>query len=76
MVISLFGAVLGIGVGIFLAWAGGSLVGSSFPTYEMVLPWGRLGLFLLIALVVGVLAALWPARRAARLNMLEAIGSQ
>ncbi|MGW1374549.1 ABC transporter permease [Streptomyces sp. NPDC002446] len=76
VVISLFGAVLGMGVGIFLAWAGGSLVGSSFPTYEMVLPWGRLGLFLLIALVVGVLAALWPARRAARLNMLEAIGAQ
>ncbi|WP_329146305.1 ABC transporter permease [Streptomyces sp. NBC_01456] len=76
VVISLFGAVLGIGLGIFLAWAGGSLVGSSFPTYEMVLPWGRLGLFLLIALVVGVLAALWPARRAARLNMLEAIGAE
>ncbi|MEU9501291.1 FtsX-like permease family protein [Streptomyces sp. NPDC048196] len=76
VVISLFGAVLGIGVGIFLAWAGGSLVGSSFPTYEMVLPWGRLALFVLIALVVGVLAALWPARRAARLNMLEAIGAE
>ncbi|MEU7432002.1 ABC transporter permease [Streptomyces sioyaensis] len=76
VVISLFGAVLGIGLGTFLAWAGGSLVGSSFPTYEMVLPWGRIGLFLLIALVVGVLAALWPARRAARLNMLEAIGAE
>ncbi|MEU9121927.1 FtsX-like permease family protein [Streptomyces sp. NPDC048506] len=76
VVISLFGAVLGMGVGIFLAWAGGSLVGSSFPTYEMVLPWGRLGLFLLIALVVGVLAAVWPARRAARLNMLEAVNAQ
>ncbi|GGU44100.1 ABC transporter [Streptomyces albospinus] len=76
VVISLFGAVLGMGVGVFLAWAGGSLVGSSFPAYALVLPWGRLGLFLLIALVVGVLAALWPARRAARLNMLEAIGAQ
>lgn len=65
-----------MGVGIFLAWAGGKLVGSSFPAYEMVLPWGRLGLFLLIALVVGVLAAVWPARRAARLNMLQAIGAE
>ncbi|KUL34861.1 ABC transporter [Streptomyces sp. NRRL F-4489] len=75
VVISLFGAVLGIGVGIFLAWAGGELVAASFTSYRMVLPWDRLGLFLLTALVVGVLAALWPARRAARLNMLEAIGA-
>ncbi|MFD0167851.1 ABC transporter permease [Streptomyces decoyicus] len=76
VVISLFGAVLGIGVGVFLSWAGGNLVSQGLPTYELLLPWGRLGLFLLIALVVGVLAALWPARRAARLNVLQAIGAQ
>ncbi|MFF4601381.1 ABC transporter permease [Streptomyces sp. NPDC001339] len=76
IVISLFGAVLGIGVGVFLAWAGGSLAGKSLPTYEMLLPWGKLGLFFLLALVVGVLAAVWPARRAARLNMLESISAQ
>ncbi|AJC55907.1 ABC transporter permease [Streptomyces sp. 769] len=76
VVISLFGAVLGIGVGVFLAWAGGSMTARSLPTYEMVLPWGRLALFFGIALVVGVLAAAWPARRAARLNMLESISAQ
>ncbi|MFF4694471.1 ABC transporter permease [Streptomyces chattanoogensis] len=73
VVISLFGAVLGIGTGIFLAWAGGSLTTSSMHEYATVLPWGRLGTFLVLALTTGVLAAIWPARRAARLNMLRSI---
>ncbi|MFF9477327.1 ABC transporter permease [Streptomyces sp. NPDC014733] len=75
VVISLFGAILGIGVGLFLAWAGGSLLASSWRLYETLLPWGRLSLFVAIALAVGLLAAIWPARRAAKLNMLEAIGA-
>ncbi|WP_399085648.1 ABC transporter permease [Streptomyces sp. BBFR2] len=76
VVISLFGAVLGIGVGLFLSWAGGSLLSSEWEPYTTLLPWGRLALFAGIALAVGLLAALWPARRAAKLNMLQAIGSQ
>ncbi|WP_369369136.1 ABC transporter permease (plasmid) [Streptomyces sp. CG4] len=76
VVISLFGAVLGIGVGVFIAWAGGKLAGQALPTYAMALPWDRLGLFFLIALVVGVLAALWPAHRASRLKILTSITAQ
>ncbi|MER6531300.1 FtsX-like permease family protein [Streptomyces sp. NPDC001508] len=76
LVISLFGGVLGIGLGVFFGWAAGRLAGSSMPTYELVLPWGRIAIFLLLSAVVGVLAALWPARRAARLNMLTAIKSE
>ncbi|MER5362590.1 ABC transporter permease [Streptomyces sp. NPDC002785] len=76
VVISLFGAALGIGTGIFLAWACGSLTGGSLPQYEIVLPWARLGLFLLLGLAIGGLAAVWPARRAARLNMLRSINAQ
>ncbi|MGY0067844.1 ABC transporter permease [Streptomyces sp. QTS137] len=76
LVISLFGGVLGIGLGVFFGWAAGRLVGSTVATYELVLPWDRLAVFLLLAGVVGVLAALWPARRAARLNMLEAIKAE
>ncbi|GGO95848.1 ABC transporter permease [Wenjunlia tyrosinilytica] len=76
VVISLFGAALGIGLGIFLAWSSGHLLRSSFPQYSMTVPWDRIGLFVLIAIVVGVLAAVWPARRAARLNTLEAISAQ
>ncbi|MEU8588251.1 ABC transporter permease [Streptomyces sp. NPDC048664] len=76
LLISLFGGVLGIGVGVFFGWAAGELVGAKMPTYELVLPWGRMAVFLLLAGTVGVLAALWPARRAARLNMLTAIKTE
>ncbi|MXM66731.1 FtsX-like permease family protein [Streptomyces sp. HUCO-GS316] len=76
LVISLFGGVLGIGLGVFFGWAAGELLGTKMATYELVLPWARLSVFLLLAATVGVLAALWPARRAARLNMLTAIRSE
>jgi putative ABC transport system permease protein len=76
LVISLFGGVLGIGLGVFFGWAAGELLGTKMATYELVLPWARMALFLLLAATVGVLAALWPARRAARLNMLAAIKSE
>ncbi|MFI2642949.1 ABC transporter permease [Streptomyces sp. NPDC018610] len=76
LVIALFGGVLGIGLGVFFGWAAGELLGTKLATYELVLPWGRMALFLLLAAAVGVLAALWPARRAARLNMLQAIKSE
>lgn len=75
LVISLFGGVLGIGLGVFFGWAAGELLSSAIPTYELVLPWARMAVFLLLAAGVGVLAALWPARRASRLNMLTAIKS-
>ncbi|MGW7331711.1 ABC transporter permease [Streptomyces sp. NPDC054840] len=74
--ISLFGAALGVAIGVFLAWAVGSTLAKSMPNYELILPWDRIGIFLLLAAVVGVLAAMWPARSAARLNMLTAIKTE
>ncbi|GAA1067786.1 ABC transporter permease [Streptomyces asiaticus] len=73
VLISLFGALLGIGAGIFLGWAAGKLASDSIQGYEMVIPWGRIAVALAGAAVVGVVAGLWPARRAARLNILTAL---
>ncbi len=76
VVISVFGAVVGIGLGSFLGWAIGETIKGEIPGYTLVLPWDRIGIFLVLAGLVGVLAALWPARNAARLNMLNAIKAE
>ncbi|MEU7292461.1 FtsX-like permease family protein [Streptomyces exfoliatus] len=76
VVISVFGAVVGIGLGSFLGWAIGETFKSSLPGYALVLPWDRIGIFLVLAGLVGVLASLWPARSAAKLNMLAAIKAE
>ncbi|WP_351227879.1 FtsX-like permease family protein [Streptomyces sp. NPDC002133] len=76
VVISVFGAVVGVGLGSFLGWAIGETFRSSIPGYALVLPWDRIALFLVVAALVGVLAAMWPARSAARLNMLNAIKTE
>ncbi|WP_030563735.1 ABC transporter permease [Streptomyces aureocirculatus] len=76
VVISLFGAVLGVGLGLFLGWIAGNSISGTVKTYTMEVPVGRIVIFLAIAAVVGVLAAVWPARSAARLNPLQAIKSE
>jgi putative ABC transport system permease protein len=76
VVISVFGAVIGIGLGSFLGWAIGETIAEQIPGYALVLPWDRIGIFLVLAGLVGVLAALWPARNAAKLNMLNAIKAE
>ena len=69
---AVFGTVLGIGLGAGLA--------ATMPTVfrdegftSLVIPWGPLGALLGLAVVVGALAAVWPAVRAARMDVLEAI---
>jgi ABC-type antimicrobial peptide transport system permease subunit len=69
--ISLIGAALGIPVGIFLA----AMATTALSRYEVVfsLPIVSLTVFALVAVVLGMLAAILPARRASRLNVLEAL---
>ncbi len=71
IVTALLGAALGIAIGVFLA----ALVTQALADegFSFALPIGSLVVFVLAAILVGVLAAIMPARRAARLNILEAL---
>ncbi|MFT4126597.1 MAG: ABC transporter permease [Gordonia sp. (in: high G+C Gram-positive bacteria)] len=72
VLIAIYGAVLGVVGGAVIGWA---LVRTlaRWGLGDPVLPWGLMALTLLAAAAVGVLAALWPAVRAARTRPLEAI---
>jgi putative ABC transport system permease protein len=73
--IAVLGAVLGIVLGLVFALAlQRSLEDDGIDV--LAVPWSQLVLFVGVAAVVGVLAALWPGRRAARLDVLRAIASE
>jgi putative ABC transport system permease protein len=69
---AVFGTVVGLVVGVALASALPSVYADDGLS-ELVIPWGNLAGMLGLAVVVGVLAALWPATRAARMNVLDAV---
>lgn len=75
VVISLFGAVLGLVIGIGFGVALQRALANDGIS-ELAVPAVQLLVFLVIAALIGVLAALWPAQRAARLDVLRAIASQ
>ena len=73
--IALLGALLGIVLGVVSGVAiQRSLVEDGIT--ELAIPWVSLGVFVLLAGVVGVLAAVMPAWRASRMDVLEAIATE
>jgi putative ABC transport system permease protein len=75
VILAVFGAVIGIIVGTLLGIALVSSLHSQGITVTSV-PWSNLVVFLVLAGLLGLLAASWPARRAARLDVLAAIAAQ
>lgn len=72
VVVSLIGAVLGLVLGIGLGAAVVSALSASFIT-TLAIPTGTVIVVLILAAIFGVGAAIWPARRAAKLDVLQAI---
>jgi putative ABC transport system permease protein len=71
IVTALIGATFGIGVGMFLA----ALVTHALSDEGVlfVIPYGSLAIFVAVSILAGMLAAILPARRASKLNVLEAL---
>jgi putative ABC transport system permease protein len=71
VITALIGAALGLPLGVFLA----GLVTQALSKYDVVmsLPVGELAGFTLVAVLAGIGAAVIPARRASRLNVLDAL---
>ena len=71
VITSIIGGILGTVLGVLFAYVVSSRLASQGITFSV--PWGQLVVFLVVAGFVGVIAAVLPARRAARVNILEAI---
>jgi ABC-type antimicrobial peptide transport system permease subunit len=69
VITALIGAAIGIVLGTVLA----ALLIARLDFLVFALPVGQLVIFAVAAVIVGILAAIFPARRAAKLNPLEAL---
>jgi putative ABC transport system permease protein len=71
IITALIGAALGIGLGLFLTLLVTQAVGAD--SLPFAIPIQTLAAFTLLAIVAGIGAAVMPARRASKLNVLEAL---
>jgi len=75
IIVAVIGGVFGLVLGIFFGFVLVSALGSQGIDH-LSIPIGQLVFLLVFSAVVGVIAGLWPARKAAKLNVLEAISYQ
>jgi len=71
VITALIGAAMGLGLGLFLS----GLVTKAMSSYDLAfsVPLPILAAFTLVAVLAGIGAAIMPARRASRLNVLDAL---
>jgi putative ABC transport system permease protein len=73
MLIAGIGAVLGVVLGTLYGWAGAAAMLGSVGQVSLAVPWGDLGLVLLVAVVAGLLASVLPGRAASRTSPVAAL---
>jgi putative ABC transport system permease protein len=74
VITAVIGGVMGIGVGLLFAFLVTQSLGDLGLGFEP--PPGQLAIFLVVSVIVGVIAAAAPARRGARLPVLDALHAE
>ena len=75
VVIAVLGAVVGVALGMLWGWAfARALRDQGLSVFQV--PVGEIALFLVASVIAGVIAAVFPAWRASRLDVLEAIATE
>ena len=72
IIVAVFGGLIGIATGV----VAGSIAAAAFPSdliADPTVPWVTLVIYLVVSAVSGMLSAFFPARRASRLDVLDAI---
>ncbi len=72
VLIGVLGTVIGIGAALLLGWV---VIGSLSTDIDLNVNWARIGLIALVGVLAGVIASIFPARRATRIEMVEAMQS-
>lgn len=75
IIVAVLGSLLGVGLGVVFGSVLVNLLEDSGIT-ELSIGWGQLALYVVVAAVFGVLAAIAPARRASRMNVLDSIAAE
>jgi putative ABC transport system permease protein len=75
VVVALIGGIVGTGVGLVWGWVFTAALESEGVT-EVRVPVTQLVIFVVLSMVAGVAAAVYPAWRAARLDVLAAIAEE
>jgi putative ABC transport system permease protein len=72
VIVAVFGGLLGIALGLVFGIAAVQIIPDDFVS-KLAIPWSTLIVNLITAGIAGVVAAYFPARRASKLNVLDAI---
>ena len=72
VLIGALGTLIGVGSGLLLGWV---LIGSRSAEIALEVNWARITLVVLLGVAAGVVASILPARRATRVEMVEAMAA-